>query len=296
MVRKRFDVEVPDGQHLGFSRDSAGAYRAHLFDDATNRLVGHAELIETDDDEDASHWSDWSDADLHGSRPPRPESRRHLTPEEVAETLEALAAVALVGASLASAAAPHVRRWWKGTAVAAREAGARGRSAARESGDGAVNALRSTWGKVARTRKADEAGAAEGATTDDSRPGSADPTELEAALRDHRARMSSAEAQERLVAALLARTFSDEQLRLLRSVVVDDDGDEPVPGDALGTPTAQQVGETVRLVLERNPSLLDGVSSAALADLLASGRQVPEPHPSRVRRPSDTMPGADSPA
>lgn len=51
MAKKRFDVEVPDGQHLGFSRDTDGAYRAHLFDDETNDLVGHAELFEPEDDD-----------------------------------------------------------------------------------------------------------------------------------------------------------------------------------------------------------------------------------------------------
>jgi hypothetical protein len=51
VAKKRFDVEVPDGQHLGVSRGTDGAYRAHLFHDDTNELVGHAELFEVDEDE-----------------------------------------------------------------------------------------------------------------------------------------------------------------------------------------------------------------------------------------------------
>jgi hypothetical protein len=54
VARKRFDVEVPDGQHLGFSRDTVGARRAHLFDDENNDLVGHAELFAPDEDESSS--------------------------------------------------------------------------------------------------------------------------------------------------------------------------------------------------------------------------------------------------
>ena len=49
MAKKRFDVEVPDGQHLGLSRETDGAYRGHLFDNETNELVGHAELHEVDE-------------------------------------------------------------------------------------------------------------------------------------------------------------------------------------------------------------------------------------------------------
>ena len=50
MAMKRFDVEVPDGQHLGYSRGTDGAFRAHLFRDDTNGLAGHAELFEVAED------------------------------------------------------------------------------------------------------------------------------------------------------------------------------------------------------------------------------------------------------
>ncbi|RHW27545.1 DUF2510 domain-containing protein [Nocardioides immobilis] len=59
MPRKKVDVEVPDGQHLGWSRDTDGALRAHLFDDRTNKLVGHAELFEPEDDHDYARSYDW---------------------------------------------------------------------------------------------------------------------------------------------------------------------------------------------------------------------------------------------
>lgn len=51
MAEKRFDAEIPEGTHLGVSRDSNGAYRGHLFDDTTNKLVGHVELTEVDEEE-----------------------------------------------------------------------------------------------------------------------------------------------------------------------------------------------------------------------------------------------------
>lgn len=48
MAKKRFEVDVPDGQHLGKVRDSGGT-RGLLFDDKTGKLVGHAELREVRD-------------------------------------------------------------------------------------------------------------------------------------------------------------------------------------------------------------------------------------------------------
>jgi len=275
MVTRRFDVEVPDGQHLGFSRDTDGAYRAHLFDDDTNRLVGHAELREPDEDEPG-------EPGAYGPGSGGSEARE-LTPEEIAQALEALATLVLVVASLAHAAAPHVRRWWKGTAVASRAARARGRSVARSSKDQAVNALRSTWRRFDPTRRLHGTGENDVVTTEESRRTAATSTELEVAFRDYRTRMSSAEAQERFVAALLAKAFSDEQMRLLRDVTIDDDGGVPLRG-VLEAPTPQQVGDTVRLMLEKNPSLLDGDSLATLGDLLGTGRPDREHHPLRVRR------------
>ncbi|WP_200829727.1 hypothetical protein [Cellulomonas algicola] len=106
--------------------------------------------------------------------------------------------------------------------------------------------------------------------------------------------MSSAEARERFVAALLAKAFSDEQMRLLRSVTIEDDDGEVALGDLLETPTPQQIGETVRLMLE-NPSLLDGDSLAALGDLFGRGAPGREHHPLKVRRLVDPAPGPDGP-
>lgn len=289
MVTRRFDVEVPDGQHLGFSRDTDGAYRAHLFDDHTNRLVGHAELRDPDEDE-----SEWSGTYGYESSSTKAEARE-LTPEEIAQALEALAALVLVVASLASAAAPHVRRWWTGAAGAVRAAGARGRSVAKSSTVQAVHALRSTWGKFARTARPEEPRAYEVVSTVETRIQAASSTALEVAFHDYRARMSSAEARERFVAALMAKAFSDEQMRLLRSVTIEDDDGEVALGDLLETPTPQQIGETVRLMLEKNPSLLDGDSLAALGHLFGRGAPGREHHPLKVRRLADPAPEPEGP-
>lgn len=49
MSKRTFEFDVPDGQHLGQAKDSAGAFRALLFDNKTGKLLGHAELHEVDD-------------------------------------------------------------------------------------------------------------------------------------------------------------------------------------------------------------------------------------------------------
>ncbi|GEM_PF-2076565 len=287
MVTRRFDVEVPDGQHLGFSRDTNGAYRAHLFDDETNRLVGHAELTEPPEHE--------SEAYSYGSSSQQSEVRE-LTPEEIAQALEALAALVLVVASLASTAAPHVRRWWEGTAVAARAAAARGRSAARSSKDHVVSVARSTWRRVARARKPDEAGSCGAVTMDVTRQSPGTSTELDVAFQNYRTRMSSTEAQSRFVAALLAKAFSDEQMRLLRHVMIEGEDGEVTLADALEPPTAQQIDETVRFMLEKNPSLLHDSSLAALGDLLGRERPGGKDRPLLVRRLVRPQSDPDRPA
>jgi hypothetical protein len=78
------DVEVPDGMRLGFSRDTAGALRALLFDKKTSEFVGHAELFEP----------------VRGGR-----------------RSGAFGAVALLGIVAVAEAAPHLKRWWSDTPI-----------------------------------------------------------------------------------------------------------------------------------------------------------------------------------
>lgn len=134
----------------------------------------------------------------------------------------ALVGLAAVGVVLAAKElAPHARRLW---------------------GDRAVPALRSTWGKLARTGG------------DDSEASAAEPGAIEvapaAALEDHRTAMSSAEARERFAAALMARAFSDDQLRVLRDVRIVDGEDAAELERALESLTSEQLEEGIRLMLE----------------------------------------------
>lgn len=266
MARERFDVEVPDGQHLGFSRDTDGAFRAHLFDDATNGLVGHAELFIPGDD------------DFDSLNPPyvySPDSGRaadqELTPEE-AEAIEALIRLAIMVTALAiRAAAPHVAKWWQSAIPAMKSAGDIALLTAKSVGNNAVLTVRSTWSRITRTGEvASEHVSAEMVSTDETvAMGS---TDLALAFRDCRASMSSEEARNRFVAALVARAFSDEQFRMLRNVQIEDDGARLGAKVAMQPLTPKQVGQSVTWMLEKNPSLLEPDSLTELRNFLGRGR------------------------
>ncbi len=76
--------------------------------------------------------------------------------------------------------------------------------------------------------------------------------------------MSSAEARQRFVTALVARLISEEQLQVLRNARIEDEGPEWELASAMAARTPQQLGESITLMLEANPSWPD---EAALAEL-----------------------------
>lgn len=264
---EKIRVEIPDGQRLGLSRDTDGAYRAHLFDE-TNNLVGHAELFEPDEDATDSPYiqyvyvSDSTDT-----------KSGDLTDEELEEMLKALVGLAMIVATLAAAAAPHVKSWWHDVAVplmksaseSARLAAKSARDNAKLTVKSALNTFTGTWMR--------ERGAAESETPDVSEPVIAGSSiEVAVAFEGYRARMGSAEARERFIGALLARAFSDEQLRLLSNAKFENDRDALDLQAAMERLTPQQVGETLSLMLEKNPSLLERDSLAELATVVRGSK------------------------
>ncbi len=68
--------------------------------------------------------------------------------------------------------------------------------------------------------------------------------------------MSSSEARERFISALLARLFSEEQMRVLRNARIENEN-VPLELSAMEALTPQQVGDSIKLMLEKHPSLLD---------------------------------------
>ena len=93
------------GTHLASSNDTKGASRGILFDDKTNELVGHAELIKVDESEYESDYSyDYQEN----------QQKVELSPEE--QKFAQLVAEATMYV-LTEYVAPHVNRWWQNKAV-----------------------------------------------------------------------------------------------------------------------------------------------------------------------------------
>jgi hypothetical protein len=77
--------------------------------------------------------------------------------------------------------------------------------------------------------------------------------------RRHSARMSTAEAQARLVLARLAKAFSDEQAQIVRDARIDDDDQRVERGRVVHTPTPGQIENVTRT--------LQGLDAATLAEV-----------------------------
>jgi hypothetical protein len=191
VVRERMWVERPAGTHLS-QAGATGGYSALARDDDTNKLKTHAALFPVieDDADDADQVGDSSGFLCVTNN--YYESPRAEEPSELEKLLGALL---LLGAlKAAQTLAPRASSLWN---------------------DRALPAMYARWSrpsKARRSRKGAVADASEtiaGTSADSSR-------EVVVALDTYRATMSSTEARERLVAAVRARLFSDEQLRLLR--------------------------------------------------------------------------------
>lgn len=94
--------------------------------------------------------------------------------------------------------------------------------------------------------------------------------------------MRGVEARERFVAALLARLFSEEQFRILRNArIEDEDGSSRLSG-VLEMLTPKQIEDSITLMLEANPSLLD---EAKLAEIwkIVGGIQIERLFPIEMR-------------
>lgn len=231
MARKSVEVEVPDGQHLGFSRNTDGALRAHLFDDETNQLAGHAELFEVDEDDGTSPGDGipWTVPDCY-----MPSAAHETANAQRAEAVAAvLAELVVLGVSVgAIKAAPHVRRWLD---RADRPAIASARLR--------LNRFRTTGRRETST---EEAAPLEATTSDRA----SDP----AALIMHGPAISSTEAQQRFLAMMRASAFVAEQFRTLSTVRIVDDAPGQVAMVDLGT---QSTADSINRAPSANPGLLD---------------------------------------
>ncbi len=234
---------VPEGMHLRHSRDNEGNYRALLFENDTNKMVGPPELENRPADDEANEY-------IHEPQPMTPSGEME---EDL--TLGELVAVAAVVAGIAGIikAAPHIIRWWQ---------------------EKALPGLSRRWNRLVDPRDArnhDQTATAElealseTATVDFSRA-------VGSAIQDNRTPLSAGEAQQRLAAMLAAAAFIVQQMRLLSSARIQDDPAFPALRATMERLTAQQVTDSINLMLESNTNhLLDDVLSVQLMTFFGGG-------------------------
>lgn len=232
MPKQRFDVEVPEGHHLGYSRGTDGARRAHLFRDHTNELAGHAELFAVAEDDGCDYFAS----------PVSEAPRRTTEPHPFAEALtDAIVDwLSPYAEAVGARAGDALRNWWL---------------------DAAVPACKSTvwtaWRKVIDWHRADPQPETPNAAAPDAPESVPSSGELAAAVPVDGPVMSAHEAQGRLIASALAKAFSDEQLRLVLSAQIAR-CDDLVPGaNSLETFTPEELEHRAHLLIKTSPSLLD---------------------------------------
>ncbi|MFJ6141774.1 hypothetical protein [Kitasatospora sp. NPDC092286] len=240
-------VRVRKGSRFVRSRKTEGAHRGMTRDPGTNEL-GQAEIFlkeETEPDPVPEYPQGWLDSDRYESEAKERE-RREAAAEFLAEV------IFQIGLRVAEKAAPHVKKWWYEQALPAVKT---------KWNDQALPSMKEKW-SVARSRKRDRRGEA-----------AEDPQEVVTTSGDQRTTMSGLEARKRLASALMARIYSDGQLRLLRNArIVDEGEDGPVELEATDDLTPQRIGEIVTLMLEANPSLLGEDTLVELGKLVAKIR------------------------
>jgi hypothetical protein len=246
MPRKKMWVEYDDGSHLSKSQKKPGEYSPLTREDDTNKL-GQVTLsdIDEDDEEDPQvvyvHITDPSKPD----RPPAP-AEPWLSERET----EMLRDLLILGATaVLDKAKPHVTRWL----------------------EQAVPVVRSTWNRFrsneigGRATRAGRAAAAEAAPPTETQ-------EVVAALEAYRASMSTEEARNRFLAALVTRLYSEEQLRILREARIEDVNGLLALDSMVEALTPNQLRAAITTLLEENPSLLGDGAPAELGRILGGSR------------------------
>lgn len=233
MPSRKMLVTWEDGTELSRSRQSPGEYSPLTREGGS--LVGHVTLSDVDDDSYVYQW--------------QPDPAQEPSPE--AELLGALALLGIVAA--AERAAPHVKRWWREKAA---PLGSRVKR------------------RLSRSRRLDppfETAELEAVTVVVPAAQAGSPDVVEALAEYRRATMSTAEARDRLVAALVARMFADQQLRVLRDARIGDDDPMVALLDAVETLTPEQLTASLQSMLALDPSSPDAATLTQLFARLSTG-------------------------
>lgn len=222
-----------DDDSLTPGQKMEGGLHQNLFDDE-GKLKGSARFVPADEDV--------SDPLVVTETVYIPvEERRKSKEEENVAVSMLLSILVLVGAEIAK---PHVQHWW------------------RESFQPFVG---KQWLRL-RKRPAQSVGSVPSVETAQE---STSEVSTDLVLQDtERPRMSSAEAQARLLTAIAAQSFADDQMRLVNSAEIVGEIDADSVREAISKLPPKIVAELVKR-MEMNPTILGDDSLAELVSVLA---------------------------
>jgi len=241
-IKGRF--EYSDGLTPGRSKD--GGLHQNLYDDQ-GRLVDHGTFYPDGESEENSP-TDPPPVFIYVTDENSSDSRSDER-NDIVETISDLVELFIFVAE----AYPHVKRWWSK----------------------ALPVIKSRWNRLSGTRMTG------------SQPATAEvSTMFEAAVvgssqgvvalpEVYRVSMSSAESRARLLLALVAKAFSEEQIRIVSAARIKDDDGLVELKRRVDEFTPQQIANVVK-ALRANPSFLDDETLAVLGNILGRDEQIIE--------------------
>jgi hypothetical protein len=274
-IREKMWVKRPVRTHLSESQKKPGEYSPLTRDDDTNEL-GQVTLEPIDEDEAGSSAGPQPVWD-YGTTAHTPAEQSEAD-EELRETIVILAAAVIWGTV---AAAPYAKKWWDDNALPAMKSTITSTlESARNMKTTMASTMESARSKVVRVRKSDRQADAGEMVAFIETPTSGPSSGLPALPAEDRARMSSAEAQQRLGAAVIAKTisekaqaFSDEQMRILLGAVIEDADDLPAVSSAIRRLTPEEIEVGVNRMLEANPAFLQELAKTFWGEQAADGTE-----------------------
>lgn len=217
-----------------------GGWHQNLYD-TEGRLKGSARFVPVDDDQE--------DPIVVTETMYIPADERLSKTQEMVADIIASVIVKLIEDG-AKAATPRVKRWWNEAAV----------PFAKEKTNG--------WKRRHTARHSEKKPkSVEGIVIDDVASSTEESSSAMIMPTDERPVMSSAEAQARLLAAVAARAYSDEQLRMVSGSQIIDVENVATVQSALAQVPREHLIELIKY-MTRNPRLLEESSLANLASLI----------------------------
>ena len=223
-----------------------GGWHQNLYD-TEGRLKGNARFVPVDEDQE--------DPIIVTETVYVPADERLSKTQEMVAEIVSSVIVKLIEDGV-QVAKPHVQRWWNETAVPFTKAKAK------------------DWKHRRSSRHAEKAPqGVEEIVIDDVTSSSGESSSISILQADERPTMSSAEAQARLLAAVAARAYSDEQLRMVSDSQIIDTKDS----ETIRSTLSQIPREHLIAVIEhktRHPHLLEESNLANLASIIGRVNQV----------------------